>query len=89
MQCTIFCDENVHHLMIECPAYDSMRTRAISEYIRVMGKNKFDEVISLEYDGLEFFLGLVNNAPYEVMEVTKELLANIWRHREVLVREAI
>ena len=62
----------------------------MEQYIDIMGRDRFDEVVSAEDRGLSYFLGLVMGTPIEVVNVTKSLLVNIWRVRtlgNILTRE--
>ena len=82
--------ETTIHLIAECEAYDNARGRAMEQYIDIMGRDWFDEVVSADDSGLSHFLGLVLGTPLEVVNVTKSLLSNIWRVRtlgNILTRE--
>ena len=70
--------ETTIHLIAECEAYDNARGRAIEQYIDIMGRDWFDEVVLADDRGLSNFLGLVLGTPLEVVNVTKSLLSNIW-----------
>ena len=73
--------ETTIHLIVECEAYDNARSRALEQYVDIMGRDWFDEVVSAEDSGLSHFLGLVVGTPLEVVNITKSLLSNIWRVR--------
>ena len=66
--------ETTIHLIAECEAYDNARGRAMEQYMDIMGRDWFDEVVSADDSGLSHFLGLVLGTPLEVVNVTKSLL---------------
>ena len=62
----------------------------MDQYIDIMGRDWFDEVVLADDRGLSHFLGLVLGTPLEVVNVTISLLSNIWRVRtlgNILTRE--
>ena len=80
-------EETIQHIMTECSGYSEAMAWAIDEYKRVMGEDGFREIILRgdEDQGTNFFLGLVEEVPREVVEVTKKYLVWIWAVRQARV----
>ena len=78
-------DETVEHIMAECPAYDGDRDKVIREYKGILGEDKFRELVELEDKGLSYLLGIAENVPVQVVEITKTYLCQVWGKRESLM----
>ena len=78
-------DESVEHILAECPAYDVDRDTVIREYKGILGEDKFRELVELEDKGLSFLLGIAENVPVQVVEITKTYLCQVWGKRELLM----
>ena len=83
--CNMGVDETVEHIMAECPAYDGDRDKVIREYKEILGEVKFRELVELEDKGLSFLLGIAENVPVQVVEITKTYLCQVWGKRESLM----
>ena len=81
--CNMGVDETVEHIMAECPAYDG--DKVIREYKGILGEDKFRELVELEDKGLSFLLGIAENVPVQVVEITKTYLCQVWGKRELLM----
>ena len=77
-------DESVQHLMTECGGYPEIMEWAIGEYRRVLGVSRFREITLRgdEDQGTDFFLGLGDDIPWEVIEVTKKYLVLLMTARQ-------
>ena len=85
LACNMGCEETVHHIIVECQAYEEVRVSAIADYVGSIGRDKFNRVISREDDGLNYFLGLGEDINTEVVEITKSLLLSIWTIRASVI----
>ena len=81
--CNRRAEETLDHLITDCSAYDSARDIAISKYKGILGESRFREIIDSEVDenGLGFLLGIGNETPNSVVDVSKKLLCQIWTIR--------
>lgn len=76
-------DETLHHVMVECEGYPEAMEWAVGVYVDILGEQRFREVTEGSDDqGIDFFLGLEENVPLEVIEVTKMYLTLIWNERQ-------
>ena len=69
-------DKTVEHILAECPAYEVDRDKVIREYKGIMGEDKFREVGWLED------MGIAEDVPMQVIEITKTFLCQVWWKRE-------
>ena len=80
-------EETVQHIMTECEGYPEAMDWAIREYNDILGEQRFREISeSSEDQGLDFLIGLEDDVPPEVLEVTKAYLGLIWIEREKKIR---
>ena len=56
----------------------------MGEYKGILGESKFREIINVEDNGLGFLLGIGNQTPISVVEISKAFLCEIWRIRETV-----
>ena len=75
-------DETLDHLIVECSAYDPARDIAISKYNGILGESKFIDIINLDDNGSGFSLGIGNEIPDFVVEISKSFLCQIWEMRD-------
>ena len=81
-------EETIKHVMTECEGYSEAMGWAINEYKIILGLNKFREVIEQgEENGIAFLLGLEENVPLSVVEITKKYLGILWMERAKKVLE--
>ena len=67
-------DETVEYIMAECPAYEVDRERVIMEYKGFLGEHYFRDLVELEEKGLSYLLGITEDVPLQVVEITKTFL---------------
>ena len=77
-------EETLDHLIVECPVYVIARVKTMGEYKGILGESKFREIINVEDNGLGFLLGIGNQTPISVVEISKAFLCEIWRKRETV-----
>ena len=82
--CNMGVEETLDHLIVECPVYDIARVKTMGEYKGILGESKFREIINVEDNGLGFLLGIGNQTPISVVEISKAFLCEIWRIRETV-----
>ena len=75
-------DETIFHIMAECNGNSEYMEWAIQNYVRILGREKFLEILGTGEENIDFFLGLEEDVPMEVMEITKIYLGMIWSARK-------
>ena len=55
------------------------------EYKGFLGGNKFRDLVELEDKGLSYLLGITEDVPLQVVEITKTFLCQVWGKRELLM----
>ena len=79
--------ESIQHIMTECNGYTEIMNWAINEYSQVLGVDNFREITLRGDDdqGMGFFLGLGENIPRDVVEITKKYLGLLWSARQAKI----
>ena len=75
-------DETITHILTECPAYESEMDWAVGKFKEIIGENEFEMKRQDDDGGLCFFLGLEENVPGGVVQITKEYISRVWRIRD-------
>ena len=55
------------------------------EYKGFLGENKFRDLVELEDKGLSYLLGIREDVPLQVVEITKTFLCQVLGKRELLM----
>ena len=55
------------------------------EYKGFLGENKFRDLVELEDKGLGYLLGINEDVPLQVVEITKGFLFQVWGKRALLM----
>ena len=79
--CSLGTEETIHHLLFECRGFDVDREWAMTKYRDLLGIQGFDLMKEKDDDGLGFILGLDEEAPRVIMEITKVYLGMVWKQR--------
>ena len=81
-RCTYHTEEDLRHLLAECPLYENERKTFMTKMMQILGEDEWRKISKMEDDkDIAFILGLTEDSNEVVMEETKLFLHSIWKVR--------
>ena len=85
MRCNYATEEDLRHLLAECPQYEKERELFMNKMVLLLGEGEWKEISKKDNDeDLAFILGMTEDSSKAVMEETKHFIRAIWRVRQKL-----